>query len=180
MSFNRWKSSAEKIKSTRYLAIMAMTISLKIILSYFRIPLGENLRMSMSFLIVASEGLIFGPALGTIDGIVSDLLGFMLNPGGVFYVGYTLTAILGQWIYGFFFYEKKVTLKRIILAKIVVNYLLNAGLGSFWSSRLYGKAYLYYAAKSLVKNTLLLPVEIAAIYLLFKTLIPYLKKRGII
>ncbi|NCB34255.1 MAG: hypothetical protein EOM64_10360 [Erysipelotrichia bacterium] len=62
----------------------------------------------------------------------------------------------------------------------MTNYLINVLLGSCWSAMLYSKGYYYYFAKSLVKNTILLPFEVAALYALFKLLMPYLRKKKLI
>lgn len=175
-----WKSSAEKLKSTRYLAIMAAMIAMKTVVSFWYIPVGENLHIGLSFLLVALEAAILGPCAGMISGFVTDLVSFMIAPSGPFFFGYTLTAMLGSLIYSLFFYHHPITLKRITLAKISTNYLVNVLLGSLWSAMLYSKGYYYYFVKSLIKNTILLPFEIAALFALFKLLMPYLKKKKLI
>ena len=40
---NRWKSSAEKLHQTKYLALMAAMIALKTVLSMYYLPVSENL-----------------------------------------------------------------------------------------------------------------------------------------
>ena len=62
----------------------------------------------------------------------------------------------------------------------VVNYLVNVLMGSLWSSIMYSKGYMYYMAKSLVKNSVLLPVEIIMIIIVFNLMIPFLEKRKLI
>jgi hypothetical protein len=45
---------------------------------------------------------------------------------------------------------------------------------------LYGRAFLFYATTSLIKNTILLPVEALLLYALLRALCPVLERRGII
>lgn len=180
MNQDFWKSSAAKLKSVRYLAVMAFFIGIKTILSGVFIPVSDNLRISISFLFTTVEAAIMGPAAGMISGAVTDILGYMLFPTGPFFPGYTVTAMTTMLIYSFFFYLQQISVIRIILAKATVNYFVNVLMGSLWSSIMFGKAYLYYMTKSLVKNTLMLPIEIIMIIIVFNLMIPFLEKRKLI
>lgn len=175
-----WNSSKEKLKSTKYLALMAAFIALKSIMSFMYIPVGENLHIGISYLIVSIEAIILGPAAGMVTAFVTDIVSFILMPDGPFFMGYTLTAMLGIFIYSCFFYEKQVTIWRIIAAKTINNYLVNVLLGSLWTAILYSKGYYYYFMKSLVKNTIMLPMEIVILYSMFQITLPFLEKRQLI
>ena len=52
------------------------------------------------------------------------------------------------------------------------GYTLSSMAGAYM---LYSKGYLYYFAKSLVKNTIMLPIEIVLLVLFLRMLIPYLE-----
>ena len=45
---------------------------------------------------------------------------------------------------------------------------------------MFSKGFYYYFTKSIIKNTVLLPVEIAAMYAVFKIIMPTLEKRHLI
>ena len=179
--FNReyWASSAEKLRSTKYLAIMAAMIAMKIVVASYYLPLGDNLRVYVSFLLVALEACILGPVAGMVSGALSDILGFMIFPNGPFFLGYTLTAMSSSLIYSLFLYRTQITAARLASAKVLVNYLVNVLMGSLWSAILYSRGYWYYLVKSLIKNTLLLPFEIAALIAVFNLLLPYLIKTNL-
>ena len=72
-----WKSSAEKLRSTKYLAIMAATIAMKTALSFFYIPISENLHISFGYLLTAIEGAVLGPVAAAVSGGVTDIVKFM-------------------------------------------------------------------------------------------------------
>ena len=174
-----FQSSAAKLKSTRYLALMAIFIAIKIILASYYIPVSENLRISIRFIPVAIEALIFGPAAGMLSGAVTDILGFLLFPNGPFFPGYTLSAVIQSAIYAFFLYRRQVTVLRISGAQILNNYIVNVTLGSLWSMFLYSKGYWYYLVKSLIKNTILLPAEILVLVILLNLFLPFLVKKNL-
>lgn len=175
-----WLKSASNLKNTKYLALMAIFIALRIVVSTMFIPVAENLRIGISFLVTSVEGAIIGPAAGLVSGALSDLIGFMLFPTGPFFIGYTITAMCGSLIWGLFLYERKITVLRLAAAKFIINYFVNVLLGSTWSAILYSKGFVYYAANSLIKNTVLLPLEIILLVVVFSAVIPFLKKRKLI
>ncbi len=175
-----WDSSIQKLKSTKYLAIMSMMIALKVILSSFYVPVGENLHLSITYILVAIEACILGPIAGIVSASVTDIVSFIVHPDGPFFIGYMFSAMLGSLIYALFFYQKEITLKNIIPAKIIINYLVNVCIGSLWSMMLYSKGYIYYMTKSVIKNTIMLPIEIIVLFVSFKMIIPILKNRKLI
>ncbi|MBR2594764.1 MAG: folate family ECF transporter S component [Solobacterium sp.] len=175
-----WKSSAAKLRQTKYLAIMATMIALKAVLANFSIPLSETLRINFGYMVTSVEAAVVGPVAGMISGAVSNTVNFMIRPSGTFFVGYTISAMLGELFYGLFFYRRRITLPSIIAAKASVNYLINVLLGSLWSSMLYSKGYIYYAGKSVIKNTVMLPIEITLLFLIFKMVLPFLQRRQLV
>lgn len=175
-----WASSASKLKDIHYIALMAAFIAMKIIVGNIYIPVAQNLRIGINFVLVAVEASILGPVAGMVSAAVTDLLGFAIFPSGPFFAGYTLTAICGSLIYALLFYRRKITVLRITAAKVLNNYLVNVLMGSLWSAVLYDKAFVVYAATSLIKNTILLPFEIALLVLVFNLLAPVLVRKHLI
>lgn len=178
--FNNWKSSFAKLHSIKYLSLIAITIAMKITLGAFFIPISENLRIYISFVITVIEAAMIGPAAGIVSGGITDILGFMIHPSGAFFFGYTISSMLGSFIYAIFLYNQKIKLWRIFCSKLCVNLFVNVLLGSLWSTMMFSKGYIFYATKSLIKNITLLPLEVFLIYLLFKMVLPILEKRDLI
>ncbi|MEG0779683.1 MAG: folate family ECF transporter S component [Oscillospiraceae bacterium] len=175
-----WRESLSSLRSLRNLSFAALMVAAAIVLSLFYIPIGENLRLTVSFLARALCALVCGPVLAMVYGVGEDLLGWMLHPTGGFFPGYTLSTMLGVLIYALCFYRRKITLRSILLAKLLTNYGVNVLLGSVWSALLYSKGYLYYFTASLVKNTLYLPLQVILLVLLFRFLLPVLQRQKLI
>lgn len=167
-----WKSAAGELHRVQMLVLAAFFIALRVAVVSFRIPVAENLNIYFGFLVTSAGAMIYGPVLALLGGFVSDILSFFMAPNGPFFFGYTLSEMLGAFVYAVFLYRSQVTVARIAISKTIVNVLINIGLGSLWSAMLYSKGYYYYLAKSLVKNLLMLPIEILLMYLLFQALIP--------
>ena len=175
-----WISSANKLKDVKYLALIALFIALKTMVGSLFIPVSENLGIYLTFLVVAIESAIIGPVGALLSGFITDLVHFMLFPTGPFFLGYTLSEMLGGLIFALFLYNQKITIAKLAIARFIINYFVNVGLGSLWSSILYEKAYLFYAGTSLIKNTIMLPIEVILLVLLFNLLIPFLKNKNLI
>ncbi|MFV0379782.1 MAG: folate family ECF transporter S component [Anaerorhabdus sp.] len=177
------KKSIQNLKSVKYLSLMAIFITIKIVMSSFFIPLpvsSGNLRVYFIFLIAACEACIIGPIPALISGFVGDILGFLIHPSGPFFFGYVISSMLGLFIYAIFLYNKKITIIRIIIAKLSVNLFVNAILGSVWTTMMFSKGFIFYFTTSLIKNTILLPFEILLLVILFKAVIPTLEKKKLI
>lgn len=175
-----WKCAAMEFKDLRKLVCAALFIALHMVVGVFYIPVADNLRISFAFFVVALGSMIYGPLVGMTSGFISDVLSAILFPSGPFFFGYTLTAMLGPLLYGLFFYRARVGPLRIALSKTLINLFINIGLGSLWSAILYGKGYYYYLATSIVKNTLLLPLEILLLLLFLRAMTPILVRARMI
>lgn len=175
-----FNDSFKKLKSTKYLCILALFMALKIVVGYFRIPVADNLYIYFTFIVTAIECTIFGYGPSMLSGVITDIVGYMVDPFPPFFPGYALSNVVAAFIYSLCFYKKKIKLPNIIIAKTLVNYVVNVFMGSLWSAILYSKAFIVYLTTSAIKNTLLLPIEIIILFFVFKMIIPILQKRNLI
>ena len=167
------------MRETKKIVLMAFLMAIQIVISFIFLPVGENLKIYFTFIIVMIAAIIFNGYEVLIYAVIEDNIAFFLYPQGAYFFGYTLSAVLGILIYHLFLHDK-VNIKRICSAKILVNLFVNVLLGSLWSMILYSKGYLYYLVSSLVKNTLMLPLEIIIFIVIYKLIGPLLYKEGLI
>ncbi len=165
-----WRAAAAEFRNLRSLTTVAVFLAVTIIISGLFVPLGDNLKVFFTFLTKAVYCTVGGPLMGLAAGFAEDIVGYMMYPDGGFFFGYTVSSMLGSFIYGLCFYRTKITLPRIIIAKVSVNLFVNMGLGCLWSQILFGKGYLYYLGKSTAKNLLLLPLEVFMLFVMFAAL----------
>ncbi|WP_010632579.1 folate family ECF transporter S component [Sporolactobacillus vineae] len=175
-----WKAAAAECHKINRLTLAALVIALSVVIGSFFIPVAANLHISFNFLVVAFGSMIYGPFVGIIAGAVIDIIGYILHPFGAFFPGYTLSSMLGCLIYALFLYRSRITVLRIFLAKLIVNFGVNVGLGCLWSAMLMGKGYLFFLANSLIKNTLMLPIETVMLVVLLQILLPALTRAHLI
>lgn len=175
-----WRAAVKELKSLKRLVFAALMCALSIVIGALYVVVGDNLRVYFTFFVTAVGCAVYGPVMGMLTAAVTDTLNFFLFPSGPYFPGYMLSEMAAALIYGLFLYRKKITVLRLFGAKFLVNYLVNVGLGCLWSQMLYGKGYLYYLVKSLVKNSLLLPLEVMALAALFAVLVPVFSRFGLL
>ena len=175
-----WASAVSEFHKLRSLVFAGLMVALGVVLGFFSIPAGLNLRISPAFFVPALGSLVFGPVVGLTAGLAYDLIGFLVAPAGPFFPGYTLSSMLEFFIYGLFLYRSRLSVWRIFLAKSLVNYGVHVFLGSFWSEIMFQKGYYYFFLKSMVKNTIMLPFEVVLITALFQVFLPVLVREGIL
>ena len=116
----------------------------------------------------------YGPLVGIMAGAVIDSVGFLISSyGEPYFPGLMISAMLSGLIYGVMLYRRKPTVWRIILTRLIINYDINVLLGSVWKAMLYGKGYLYYATSGLVKNTIMLPIEVFLMWVVLNAAVRY-------
>lgn len=171
-----WKDALSEMKKVRSLIICALLSALAIILEKLQIPIIPGvLEVSFSFITISLCSFLTGPVIAIPCGIIVDIVGALIN-GYSFFFGYTLSAVLGAFIYALFLYRSKISFERIAAARFTINLFVNVLLGSVWRVAMSGGPYGYYVAISGIKNLLLLPLEVFIMTFLIGALLPSLKK----
>lgn len=192
--FKMFADSAKELKSLHCLTTTAVLIALDIALKSANINLTDDTKISFAFLALASIGMLFGPTVAFIAGIVTDLIGMMLPSAvGAFNPLFTIVEATGAMLYGIFLYRMKyvkiewkastilknfIHVWRIIAAKIAVviicNIILNPVamvLSSYWT---WETAIFVKIPSRLIKYAIQTPIDITLMILvLFPVIYAY-------
>ena len=162
LSAEYWRTAAAELRNVRALTLAGLVCAAAIVLESMPIYLmGPTLKIYFSFLVVGLGCACYGPVVGMMAGGIIDTVGFLLaGDGEPYFPGYLLSAVLSGLIYGVMLYRREPTVLRLIVLRLLINYGSNVLLGSVWKAMLYGKGYLYYFTSGMVKNTVLLPLEV--------------------
>ncbi|CAB1254676.1 Folate family ECF transporter S component [Ruminococcaceae bacterium BL-6] len=175
-----WAAASSEFRNLRSLVFAGLTVALGTVLSSISIPVGMNLHITFAFVVLAFGSMVFGPVVGLSAGVAYDLVGFLMMPSSVFFPGYTLSSMLEFFIYGVFLYRCRISVVRVFLCKLMVDFGIHVGFGSLWSQILFGKGYYYFFIKSLVKNAVMLPVEVLMLLVLLRIFLPVLEHGDIV
>ena len=119
---------------------LALLIALQVVLSRFLSINLQFLKIGFSFVPLMFAGYLYGAPGGVIVAVTSDLIGSLLFPSGPFFPGFTVTAALAGFAYGFALSEKCTTLKitlGVIAEQVICSLLLN----TWWLSILYHSSF---------------------------------------
>ncbi|MDD6998718.1 MAG: folate family ECF transporter S component [Oscillospiraceae bacterium] len=177
-----WADARAQLKNVRMLTLAGIITAASIVLESFPIYLlGTSLKIYFSFLVISLGCYVYGPAVGILVGFANDTLGFLISSfGEPYFPGYLITAMLSGLIYGTLLYRQRITVLRLVMVRLVINYGSNVLLGSVWKAMLYGKGYYYYFTTGLVKNTTMLPIEVLLMVLMFQLALPALARSGLL
>ena len=157
---NIFVSSSQELKKVPALAACAMFAALAMILnSVASISIGPYIKIGFSAIPNQLVDYLFGPVPGSLFAGVLDIVKYVLKPDGAFFFGFTFNAMLAAFIYGCFYYKKKLTLWRVLLAKLIVILVVNVFLNTLWLDMLYGKGFLVLLPARAVKNLIMWPID---------------------
>ena len=166
----------KKTFTIKSMALFALLLALKIILSRITGISFGIVKLTLGFIATGMTGYLFGPWLGALAGGLTDLMGFFLFPQGNYFPGYTLTSMITGLIYGILLYQKKPTFLRILVAVTLESLLCSLLLNTLWTSILFGKAFFAILPVRILKNLLAIPLQTCILYLIFKYLQKPLKQ----
>ncbi len=157
------------------LALAGLFVAMDIVFArflYFYMPPGLNtVRISPQFLAHALVGWLLGPLWAAGSAVAGDLLGMLINSGGLsIHLGYTLSAVLTGLIYGFTLYRRPVKWWRALLAVSAVVLPVSLLLGSLWMSQIRNLPAHVLIIEALPWRLLTIPIYSALLFLVQKGL----------
>ena len=123
----------------RKLAACALLIALEIVLNRFASFQLLGLKFGLSFVPMALCGMLFGPWWAAVCYALGDAVGYLFNPMGAYFPGFTLTCALMGLCYGLFLYQReRLRFFPDILAPSLINTcVLGLLLNTLWMTLLY-------------------------------------------
>lgn len=179
-----WVEAARELKKTKVLIFTALMIALRVVLKMVSIPVGVDMRINTAFFINAYGAMVFGPVVAIVAAAISDTLGCLLFPTGVYFFPFVFIEIAGSLIFALFFYRARVSSLRVILARFLicfgVNIVLNTPVMWLYYKVVMGKYYALVDLPRIAKNLAMFPIESFLLVLFFRAVIPPTKSAGLI
>lgn len=175
-----WRCAMAETRNVRMWVFAAMITAIRIALKSVRIPIMENLYLSIGFLPNAVGSMIYGPVLAVLSAIVSDTLGALLFPIGAYFPPFALVEISGSLLFALFLYRAPVAIWRVALSKLSVNLVCNVLLTPIFLGMMQGSAVVITSLPRIIKNVALFPVEAALLVVLIDAMLPALKQLRLI
>lgn len=152
-------ASSGELKQVRTITVCAMMAAFGVVLGSMTIYITDTIRIGFSGIPMTLVCYLFGPVVGGMFSGALDILKYMIKPVGAFMPGFTLIMMLKGMIYGFFYYKKPLTLKRVLAVQLLTAVLCNLILNTLCLSLLYGKAFMVLLAPRIVKSLIMWPID---------------------
>lgn len=166
---NRFYESLLEVKNLRIMTQCAILIALYLVLNNFSIYITPTLKLTVSYVALAGIAWLAGPITAFFCGGIVEVLGYLMHPGmGAFHPGITFTTMLTGFVMGLFFYHRELHIWRVIVSRVIINFVLNLVLNTYWISTLTGNAFLIMVPERFLKAVLLLPIEIFLTFFMLK------------
>ncbi len=178
-----WRQAFGELKNTRTLVFAALILALRIAMKPLKIPIAADVNVNFGFIVNALGSMVYGPVVGLLGGAVSDTLGYLVAPNGVYYFPFIILEMAGSFIFGLFLYSTDITPIRLILAKFCVNLFVNILLNEpimilYYRDVLHLSTYQPFVWVRIVKNIVMLPIESILLMLVFRAVLPALSRVG--
>ena len=175
-----WRLAAKNFTDVRMLVFAGLIIALRIAVKFLKVPIAPNLNLSLDCYVNAVGSIVYGPLVGLAVGAVSDTLGFLLHPTGVYFLPFILVEMLSSFIFALFLWKRELSVLRVMASKFTVSFVCNIVLTSLftkWSLYLYSgiedaQAYSIINLVRIGKNLVLFPLEAVLITLILGALTP--------
>ena len=180
-----WQEAANQLGDIRMLTIAALIVALRIAVKFFKIPLAPGLNISLDAYVNSLGSLVYGPVVGLLVGAVSDVLGCIVTGQmGEYFLPFILVEMMSSFIFGLFFWKRKITLTKVIISKFTVNLVCNIIMTSLFNKWYY---YLYFGIEKaqayniingarIVKNLVMFPLEATLIVAVLTFALPVITR----
>ena len=184
-----WKNAAFQLKDIKMITLAALIVALRVTVKFFKIPLAANLSISLDAYVNSLGSIVYGPVVGLLVGAISDVLGCIVTGQmGEYFLPFILVEMSSSFIFGLFFWKRRVNFSRVLAAKFTVNFVCNIIMTSIFSKWMY---YLYYGIERaqayniingtrIVKNLIMFPLEAVIIIIVLSAALPVIARLKLI
>ncbi len=171
-----FKNSLKTFKDVKSLVIMSLLLAAVMVCKFIPIPSGfGELGIGFGFLFLGTACMLFGPAPALVIGMLSDIIGYLIKPDGMFFIGYTLQSMVACFAYAICLHKTYVTFTRCFIARVIVNLLCNVIIGGIsWgiiSKFNVDQTITYMITTSLPKNLVYLLPQSLALFVVLKAIL---------
>lgn len=165
------------MSKNKKIILTAIFLATNIILSRFLSIKTPILKISFAFIPTMLCAIWLGAKWTILLNVLGDIIGATLFPTGAYFVGYTISTAISGLIYGLILYKKEIDsytdkqfLIRLIISVILVTCISNIGLNTIWVSITTGKAFVVLLGTRIIKEVIMLPIQIIVILFIEKML----------
>lgn len=163
--------------SVKPLVYAGASVALAVLFSYVFAIQTIFVRITFGFLPIAIYGAMYGPMKAGLVAAAADFIGTALLGTSIFFPGFLVSGFLTGYIYGWFFYRRRVTWLRACIPFFLVMIFIHLGLNTLWLTIFYHKAASAIFLSRLIKNLLCYPMEVGLFLMVYRPLLRFLPEQ---
>lgn len=164
---NKW--ALPKLDS-RQLVVLALLMGLDLVLG--KLTIGTNvIKVGFVFIAISLIAKWYGPLWTMLIALVLDVVNItIVNPTGVFFIGFTVSAVFSALVYALGYYQQDyVGWLRIILVVGVITLVVNIFLNTVWLFIMYSHlhnmtTFMTLLGPRFVKSVIVFPIQVLITY----------------
>ena len=184
-----WIDATNQLKNINMITVAALIVALRVAVKFIKIQLAPGLNISLDAYVNSLGSVIYGPIVGLLVGAVSDILGCLVTGRmAEYFPPFALVEMTSSFLFGLFFWKRKINISRALWAKFTVNFVCNIIMTSLFNKWMY---YIYYGIERaemynvingarIVKNLILFPLEATLIVAVLSATLPTLSSMKLI
>jgi len=163
---------ATDVFTVRAVVTMAALLAIRTILGmpFLTIFIGPGFKLiTFAYVTDAITAMYFGPIAGIVFGFAGDFLGWFASSGagGGYFPGFAVSEMVTCLLFACFFFKRKITWPRVIVAWLVNLFAVLLGLNSLWLILMYGmSAGEVFVVARFVTNIVQSPLHIVILFFL--------------
>lgn len=190
LSRQYWRDAMSQLGDVRMLTMAALFVALRVVVKFISIPVGNtSLQITFDAYVNSIGSLIYGPMVGLMVGLTSDVLGELVR-GRIaqFFIPFAVVEMTSSFLFGLFFWRRRITVSRALWAKFTVNTICNMVLTTaclWWMYDFYGmeKSKLLMPLDTtlrIVKNLVMFPLQAIIIVAIMSSTVPMLVRMKVV
>ena len=110
----------------RKLCTVSMLIAVSVVLgAYLTVRIGGGIKITFKFVTVFMSAYLFGPIVGGLVGLLSDIIAFFLSPTASFLPQVSAIEFVYGFIFGIMFYKKDMSILKIVICAAIQMLIIN-------------------------------------------------------
>lgn len=180
-----WIEATNQFSNPKMITIAALIVALRVVVKLFKINIASGLGFSLDGYVNSLGSMIYGPLVGLLVGAISDILGLVLTGQmGTYFAPFTLVEMTSSFIFALFFWRRRITVSKALMAKFSVNLVCNILMTSIFMKWLKyiqlgvaaADAYKIINSVRIAKNLIMFPLEAMIIVTILSFALPILTR----